>query len=212
MDAIRHLLRRRLIRKLRIDPNPVPRRPCELDHLRRRVPPHQIVLQSDGILLGQERSDLHAPASTRNRRNLRRGSTGNNRRSISLHPHLRNTSAVDARSLRRSQRKVDDAPVHKRSAIGDPHHDALVVREIGHAHQRPQRKSQVRSSHSILVVDRSIRALAPGIRRSIPARHPDLGHDRLAMHLRLRSALNARHIGIRRRPMIGSTRTTSRSR
>src|SRR3954463_14471742 len=51
----------RFVRSCWIDPHPMPGRPRELDHLRGRVPPHQIVLESNGILLVLERAYLHAP-------------------------------------------------------------------------------------------------------------------------------------------------------
>jgi hypothetical protein len=99
--------------------------------------------------------------------------------------------------------------MYKRPAIRNPHHHALIVRQVRHPDQRSQRQSKVRCSHSILVVHRSIRTLPPGIRRPIPARQSNLGLHRLAMHLRLRS--RPRHIAICRRSRTPSS-TTRRSR
>ncbi len=200
MDTLRHLCRRLLVRILRIDPHPVARRPRKLNHLRRPVPSYQVVLQRNRIVFRQKRANLHAPPPPRNRR-LRRTPTRNRGRRCPcrkcLHPHLRHSCPIHPCRLRRSQRQVDNPPMHKRPTIRNLHHHALIVRQVRHPHHRPQRQRQVRRCHRILVVHLAIRALATRIRRPIPARQPHLRLKRLPPHLRRRRRQPPRTILLR---------------
>src|SRR5260370_7401084 len=167
MDAIRNLSCILLIWKLRIDSHPIPGRPRKLNHLRRRVAPQQILLQLHRIGLPRKRPNLHTPPPTRIGIHA-------NRRGKCLHPHLRHTRAINPRSLRRSQRQVDNPSPHKRPPIRNLHHGRFVVRQIRHPHHRPQRQRQVRGSHRILVIHPPFPPLAPPTSLTIPSPPPPL--------------------------------------
>jgi hypothetical protein len=125
MNARRNLIRMRPVGSLRVYPDPMPRRSRKLDHLSRRVTPHQVILKLNRIRLMWKRSNLHAPPSAW-KPSLARS------RSPRLHSHLRHTHAIQPNLLRRRQRQIKDPPMHKRSAIRNLHHRRLVRRQVRH--------------------------------------------------------------------------------
>ena len=183
MDSIGNFRRILLIWKLRIHPHPIPRRSGKLNHLRRRVPPQQILLQLYRVRLPRKRPDLHTPPSAWVAVQI---CIRPHRCGKCLHLHLRHPRAINPRSLRRSQREVDNPSPDKRSSIRNLHHDGLVVRQIRHPHHRPHRQRQVCCGHCILVIHGAIGALASGIRRPVPARQSNFSRNRLPKTLRHR--------------------------
>ncbi len=184
MNPIGHLSRRPLIRELWIDSHPVPRRPGKLNHLRRRVPSQQVLLQLHRIGLPRERPNLHTPSSARIRSQV---GVRPNRRRKRLHSHLRNSRAINPRSLRRSQRQIDNPSPNKRPPIRDLHHSRLIGAQVGHPHHRSHRQRQVCRCHRILVVHCAVRPFASCIGRPVPARQSNLRRDRIAIAIRSRN-------------------------
>jgi hypothetical protein len=179
MNTIGHISGSPFIRKLRVHSHPISRRPGKLDHPRSRIAPQQIFLQLHCVGFVRERPNLHAPSSTRI-------GIRPNRCSKRLHLHLRDPDAINPRSLRRSQRQVDDPPPHKRPSVSNLHHDRLVRGQVRHPNHRPHRQCQVRGCHCILVIHCAIGTFASGIRRPIPTRQSNLRRNRITQILRHR--------------------------
>src|SRR5438445_77816 len=68
------------------------------------------------------------------------------------------------------KRKIDNAIVHKRSAVRDANNGGFAVAHIGDPHHRLERQRAMRRREFIHVVDLAVGSAPPVKRRSIPGR------------------------------------------
>ena len=177
MNTIRNFSRMPLIRHLRADSHPMPSRPRKLNHLRSRVPSNHLFFQLHCVRLMCEGSHLHTPMPARI-------GIRSSRCRKRFHSHLRHSSPIHTRRLRSRERQIDDPPANKRPTVGDLHHRRLIRAQVCHPNHRSHRQGQMRRRHCVLVVHLSIGSFASGIRRTIPARDPNLRRDRFAHIIR----------------------------
>jgi len=93
---------------------------------------------------------------------------GRHRRAQDLKPDLRNSRLPDVGLLGRRQRKVDDSPFYKRTAVGNPHHRRMTGFDVCHSHRRSEGERAMSRRQAVHIENLAIRTAAFMIRRAVP--------------------------------------------